>query len=163
MQEFKLEQNSKENKLTIPKGTVVKSKPIDKCICEFKTVYDVYLYPISINEVFASSKNQDYTFNLKLQIDKAETKISDLGLEKINLYLGNDTYMSTTLLLYIHSYLKELKIQCLETDEEFFLNTYNIEKIGLNPDESSLSYNDLGFEAFSLLREYFLCPINLIF
>ncbi|HEF8463909.1 TPA: type VI secretion system baseplate subunit TssF, partial [Campylobacter jejuni] len=158
MQEFKLEQNSKENKLTIPKGTVVKSKPIDKCICEFKTVYDVYLYPISINEVFASSKNQDYTFNLKLQIDKAETKISDLGLEKINLYLGNDTYMSTTLLLYIHSYLKELKIQCLETDEEFFLNTYDIEKIGLNPDESSLSYNDLGFEAFSLLREYFFMP-----
>ncbi|MFK0447673.1 type VI secretion system baseplate subunit TssF, partial [Campylobacter jejuni] len=93
MQEFKFEQNSKENNLIIPKGTLIKSKPIDKCVCEFKTVYDVYLYSISISEVFISSKNQDYTFNLTLQVNKAETKICDLGLEKINLYLGNDTYM----------------------------------------------------------------------
>lgn len=158
MQEFKLKQNSKENHFIIPKGTLLQSKAIEKCVCEFKTIYDVYLYPLSINEVFLSNKNQAYTFNLTLQVDKTQTKICDLNLEKINLYLGNDTYMSSTLLLYMHSYLKELKIQSLDTGEEFFLHTHNVEKMGLNPDESSLSYNDLGFEAFSLLREYFFIP-----
>ncbi|EAJ8325072.1 hypothetical protein FCU16_09025, partial [Campylobacter jejuni] len=56
------------------------------CVCEFKTVYDVYLYSISISEVFISSKNQDYTFNLTLQVNKAETKICDLGLGIIKLF-----------------------------------------------------------------------------
>ncbi|MCW1553274.1 type VI secretion system baseplate subunit TssF, partial [Campylobacter jejuni] len=70
MQEFKFEQNSKENNLIIPKGTLIKSKPIDKCVCEFKTVYDVYLYPISISEVLYLVKIKIITFNLTLQVNK---------------------------------------------------------------------------------------------
>ncbi|TEY00223.1 type VI secretion system baseplate subunit TssF [Campylobacter sp. US33a] len=158
MQEFNFDKKNKENKLIIPKGTIVKSKAIDKCICEFQTIYDVYLYPLSIKEVFLGSKNQDYTLNLKMQIDKTDTRICDLNLDKMVLYLGNEIYSSTTLLLYVHSYLKELKIQCLDTNEEFKLGIYDIEKIGLENEESALFYNDLGFESFSLLREYFFLP-----
>lgn len=158
MQEFIFDKKNKENKVIIPKGTSVKSKPVDKCLCEFQTIYDVYLYPLTIEEVFLVSKNKDYTLNFRMRVDKADTRICDLDLNKINLYLGDDIYVSTTLLLYAHLHLKELKIQCLDTNEEFKLSVYDIEKIGLEPSESILSYNDLGFEAFSLLREYFFLP-----
>lgn len=159
MQEFSFDKKNKENYLIIPKGTSIKSRSIDKCVCEFKTIYDVYLYPLAIEEIFLASKNQDYTLNIKLQINQAETQICDLNLNKIILYTGNDVYTSSTLLLYMHLYLKELKLQCLDTNEEFELSSvYNIKKIGLEPNESSLFYNDLGFEAFSLLREYFFIP-----
>ncbi|TKX30620.1 type VI secretion system baseplate subunit TssF [Campylobacter aviculae] len=158
MQEFAFDQKNKENKMIIPKGTSVTSKPVDKCICEFQTIYDVYLYPLDIEEVFLASKNQDYTLNLKMNINKANTKICDLNLDRINLYLGDDVYTSTTLLLYMHLYLKELTIQCLDTQEEFKLSIYDVKRVGLEPNESTLHYNDLGFEAFSLLREYFFLP-----
>lgn len=158
MQEFFLDKKNKENKIIISRGSSVRSVPIDKCACEFRTVYDVYLYPLVIDDVFLASYKQDYTMNLRLKINKEDTKICDLDLDRINLYLGDDIYTSTTLLLYIHLHLKGLKIQCLDTNEEFRLNVYNIKAVGLDPDESTLSYNDLGFEAFSLLREYFFLP-----
>lgn len=158
LQEFSFDKDNKETKVFIPKGSSVKSIPIGKCICEFKTVYDIYLYPLVINDILLGSDRQYYTMDLKFEVDRKDLTIKDLNLDKIHLYLGDDIYTSSTLLLYIHLYLKELKLVCLDTKETFYLNPHNIKPMGLNSQESMLSYNDLGFEAFSLLREYFFLP-----
>lgn len=158
LQEFFLNKDSKENKIVVPKGTSIRSVSIDQVECEFKTIYDVYLYPLDIDEVFMSNERQHYTMDLRLKVNKPDLKICDIGLDYLNLYLGDDVYTSTTLLLFIHLYLEEIKIISYDTAEEFKLNPYNINVIGLEPDESCLIYDDLGFEAFSLLREYFFIP-----
>lgn len=158
LQEFFLNQDSKENKIVIPKGSSVHSAAIEQVECEFRTIYDIYLHPISIDEVFMISEKQYHTLDLRLKVNKPNLKICDLGLECLNLYLGDDIYTSTTLLLFLHLYLEEVKIICFDTSEEFKINPYNIKNIGLDSNESCLNYDDLGFEAFSLLREYFFIP-----
>ncbi|PZT47905.1 type VI secretion protein [Helicobacter valdiviensis] len=159
MQEFQIDENSKEKHILIPKGSYIKSLPVNKCECIFKTVYDVFLYPLEIENVFLSSKKQYQTLNLNLKIHtNKDFNISELDLTQLNIYLGEDVYTSSTLLLYIHLYLRELKIISLDTNEEFKLSIYNIKPLGLLPNESTLSYNELGFEAFALLREYFFLP-----
>lgn len=42
-----------------------------------------------------------------------------------------------------------------DSGEEFKLSIENVKKIGFGSNETSLSYDDLGFEAFSLLRVCF--------
>lgn len=158
MQEFQFNENSKLNKLIIPKNSIVKSIPIEKCECEFKTIYDVYLYPLTIENVFLGSEKQYHTMNIQLRVSKEDLNIEHLELDKLNIYLGDDVYTSSTLLFYIHQHLEELKIISHDTNEEFKINTYDIKTMGLKSKESCLFYNDLGFESFSLLREYFFLP-----
>ncbi|MCI2236789.1 type VI secretion system baseplate subunit TssF [Helicobacter sp. 14348-15] len=159
MQEFQMDKKSKEKHIFIPKGTCVKSIPINKCECIFKTIYDVFLYPLSIEDAFLGSDRQYQTLNLNFKINEnKDFNLCDLNLVRLNIYLGDDVYASSNLLLYIHFYLRELKIISLDTNQEFKLSIYNIKAMGLSPDESTLSYNELGFEAFSLLREYFFLP-----
>ena len=158
LQEFFLEENAKENKVIIPKGTEIKSIPINQCECVFKTIYDVYLYPLEFKEVALNNEKHYHSLTLKMQITKEGISIKDLGLDYLKIYLGDDIYVSTTLLFYIHSYLQEVKVVCYDTKEEYRLNPNNIEKMGLSEKEISLSYSDLGFESFCLLTEYFLIP-----
>ena len=148
LQEFFLNKDSKENKIVVPKGSCLRSITIEQVECEFRTIYDVFM----------SSEKQYHTIDLRLKVNKSDLKICDIGLDCLNLYLGDDIYTSATLLLFIHLYLEEIKIISCDTSEEFRLNPYNIKAIGLEPNESCLIYDDLGFEAFSLLREYFFIP-----
>lgn len=159
MQEFQMDKKSKEKHIFIPKGTYVKSIPINKCECIFKTIYDVFLYPLSIEDAFLGSDRQYQTLNLNFKINESKDfDLCDINLARLNIYLGDDIYTSSNLLLYLHLYLKELKIISLDTNQEFKLSIYDVKTMGLSPDESTLSYNELGFEAFSLLREYFFLP-----
>ncbi|WP_297814136.1 type VI secretion system baseplate subunit TssF [uncultured Helicobacter sp.] len=159
MQEFQIDEKSKEKYIFIPKGTHVKSIPINKCECIFKTIYDVFLYPLNIEDAFLGNDRRYQTLNLNFKINEnKDFNICDLDITRLNIYLGDDVYTSSSLLLYIHLYLKELKVTSLDTNHEFKLSIYNVKTMGLSPNESTLSYNELGFDAFSLLREYFFLP-----
>ena len=158
LQEFFLSEDSKANKIIIPKGTQIYSTPIKQTECKFRTIYDVYLYPLAIKEAFIHTEKQYHTLNLELQINKADLKICDIGLDCLHIYLGNELYTSSTLLLFMCHYLEEIKITSPDTAESFRLSPSNVNPIGLDFTESCLHYDDLGFEAFSLIREYFFIP-----
>lgn len=156
LQEFTLKPDSKENHFFIKKGSYVKSNPIEQVECDFKTIYDVYLYPLEVEEVFINSERHYQTLTLRLTLNKPDIEISDIGLKCLQIYLGNDVYASSNLLLFLNCYLEEARIISCDTQEAFKLTS--IENMGLNPNESMLNYNDLGFESFALLREYFFMP-----
>lgn len=154
LQEFFLKQDSKKYSIYLPAGSQVQSTNIEQIECEFKTIYPIYLYPLTIKEAFIAG--QFCALNLTLQINKPDIKICDINLDILNIYLGDDIYSSTNLLLFMLLYLKEIKI--IANNEEFRLNPSCIKPMGLSSNESCLNYDDVGFEAFSLLREYFFIP-----
>lgn len=158
LQEFKLDTKAKKSKIIIPKGSCVKSTPVEQVACEFKTIYDVYLYALEITQACLTSYKQYHSLQLELAINQSGLRVCDLNLDCLHLYLGDDPYASATLLLFIHLYLEEIRILSYDTAEEFKIDTCGIERMGLEPQEGCLHYDDLGFEAFSLLREYFLIP-----
>lgn len=158
MQEFYFDTNSKANKVHIPKNSSLKSKSINGVECEFKTVYDLELYPLKIDEVFLANREKSYTMTLNLSVTKENLEFKELDLKRLLLYLGDDIYTSSTLLLYFHLYLQDIRLIAYESGEIFKLSPYHIKDIGFNQAQTLFSYNDLGFEAFSLLREYFFLP-----
>ena len=114
IQEFSLKSDSKKNSTIVPKGSVVVSKPVNDVKCKFKTAYDVYLYPLKINKTYLSNNKSDYVLNLELNITKDEARLSDIDMNRINLYLGNDVYMSSTLVMWMKTYLKKIIVFCSE-------------------------------------------------
>ena len=153
IQEFSLKSDSKKNSTIVPKGSVIVSKPVNDVKCKFKTAYDVYLYPLKINKTYLSNNKSDYVLNLELNITKDEARLSDIDMNRINLYLGNDVYMSSTLVMWMKTYLKKIIVFCSDSDETFNIPTSSIEVMGLS--DKLLDYEDFGFEAFALLQELF--------
>lgn len=161
IQEFSLKSDSKKNSAVIPKGSVVVSRPINDVKCKFKTAYDVFLYPLKINKTYLDNNKSDYVLKLELSITKDEISLSDIDLNRINLYLGNDVYMSSTLVMWMKTYLKKIIIFCSDSGETFNLPASSLEVLGL--DDKLLDYEDFGFEAFALLQELFFMPYKFNF
>ena len=161
IQEFSLKSDGKKNYAIIPKGSVVVSRPINDVKCKFKTAYDVFLYPLKINKTYLDNNKSDYILKLELSITKDEISLSDIDLNRINLYLGNDVYMSSTLVMWMKTYLKKIIIFCSDSGETFSIPTSSLEVLGL--DDKLLDYEDFGFEAFALLQELFFMPYKFNF
>lgn len=161
IQEFSLKSDSKKNSAVIPKGSVVVSRPINDVKCKFKTAYDVFLYPLKINKTYLDNNKSDYVLKLELSITKDEISLSDIDLNRINLYLGNDVYMSSTLVMWMKTYLKKIIVFCSDSGETFNLPPSSLEVLGL--DDKLLDYEDFGFEAFALLQELFFMPYKFNF
>ena len=161
IQEFSLKSDGKKNYAIIPKGSVVVSRPINDVKCKFKTAYDVFLYPLKINKTYLDNNKSDYILKLELSITKDEISLSDIDLNRINLYLGNDVYMSSTLVMWMKTYLKKIIIFCSDSGETFNLPASSLEVLGL--DDKLLDYEDFGFEAFALLQELFFMPYKFNF
>ncbi|MCD8213198.1 MAG: type VI secretion system baseplate subunit TssF [Campylobacter sp.] len=161
VQEFLLKNDSSKNSLVIPKNSTVISKPIRDVKCKFKTIYDVYLYPLKISKTYLSNNKNDYILNLELNITKDDISLADLDMTQLNLYLGNDVYMSATLVMWMKMYLKKLVVFCPDSNEEFHLPLQSIDAMGL--DDKLIEYDGFGFEAFSLLQELFFAPYKFNF
>lgn len=161
IQEFSLKPDSDKCKITIPKGSVVSSVPVGDVKCKFKSVYDVTLYPLKIEKTYMSNNRADYVLNLEIAVSKEGLNLSHLQMDELSLYLGSDAYMSSTLLMWIKTYLKELVLFCPDSGEEFKLAPTCVSELGL--DEKLIDYDDLGFDAFGVLQELFFAPFKFNF
>ena len=119
------------------------------------------MYPLKINKTYLDNNKSDYVLKLELSITKDEISLSDIGLNRINLYLGNDVYMSSTLVMWMKTYLKKIIVFCTDSGETFSIPTSSLEVLGL--DDKLLDYEDFGFEAFALLQELFFMPYKFNF
>lgn len=158
MQEFNLNNNAEINNIVIPRGTHVYSKPINNITCKFSTVYDLYLYPVKITDVMVQSVSKYQSMSLRVESYKDSAKISDMNITKLNIFLGTDIYLSTSLLMWFFNYLNEIIIINPDTNEEFTLPLQNLNPVGFSDKESIYAGRNTGIEAFSLMQEYFFIP-----
>lgn len=158
MQEFSLNSNSEINSLIIPKGTDVFAKPIQNVSCQFTTVYDLYLYPVKISDVLLQSISKFQSMSLKIESYKDDANIADMNITKLNLYLGSDIYLATSLLMWFFNYLAELIIINPETNEEYKIPVQNLNPMGFDEKDSIFAKRNTGIEAFALMQEYFFIP-----
>ena len=121
MQEFALRDDFSEKKEFIPKGSIIESKPINGVACKFQTIYDVNLLPLKISKAFMSNNKSDYLLNLNISITKDELSAKELDIDFLNLYLGDNIYFSSTLLMWLKNYLKFIVISFEDSDEEIKL------------------------------------------
>ena len=152
IQEFEINSNSTNNSLKIPKNTLLESEPILGVKCEFKTLHDLYLYKIKISNAFTSSRKDESSLSLEIST-KDGLSLKDIDFKELSLYLGKDRYLSSTLLMWLNMHLKSVMVFSQKTNKYFKIPLNDIENI----DERALTYDDFGFNAYSLLRElYFM-------
>lgn len=157
MQDFKLTPNCKENTLFIPRHTSIKSRAINSVKCEFKTLYDVHVYPLQISDTQVINKGKHNALLIDIEATK-DILISDIDMQYIRLYLGSEIYISNTLLLWILQYTKEMYLIAYDTNTQYHLPLHCVKPLGFSKDESMLNNDDLGFSAFILLQElFFMC------
>ncbi|RDU62926.1 type VI secretion system baseplate subunit TssF [Helicobacter didelphidarum] len=157
IQDFTLSPDAKALKLFLPKNTEVHSIPIDDVECRFKTLYDVWLYPLQITDCTISNAHDTHSLSLDLMTSKSDIAIASLDISHLDIYLGNDIYTSNTLLMWILHYLKEIII-FFENGEEFRIQPSFVTHRGLGEGESAFNSGENGFEAFALLQELFFIP-----
>ena len=162
MQEFTLRDDFSGKKEFIPKGSIVDTTHTRGISCKFQTIFDVHLFPLKIAKSFMSNNKSDYLLNLNLEITKDELSTKDLDIDFLNLYLGDNVYFSSTLLMWLKNYLKFVVISFENSDEEIRLGA---DKLSLDEfDERLIKSDEFGFEAFGLLKElsYFPSKLNFI-
>ena len=101
-----------------------------------------------------SNNKSDYLLNLNISVIKDELSTKELDIDFLNLYLGNNVYFSSTLLMWLKNYLKFITISFEDSDQEIKLSP---DKLSLDEfDERLIKSDEFGFEAFELLKELFL-------
>lgn len=158
MQEFSLNSSAEVNSLVIPKGADVFAKQINNVSCQFTTVYDLYLYPVKITDVLLQSVSKFQSMSFKIDSYKDGVNIADMNINKLNLYLGSDIYLATSLLMWFFNYLYEVVLINPDTHEEYKVPLHNINPMGFDDKESIFARKNTGIEAFALMQEYFFIP-----
>ncbi|QPH87267.1 type VI secretion system baseplate subunit TssF [Campylobacter concisus] len=101
MQEFTLRDDFSGVKEFIPKGSIVESKQINGITCKFQTLFDINLLPLKITKAFMSNNKSDYLLNLNISVTKDELSTKELDIDFLNLYIGDNVYFSSTLLMWL--------------------------------------------------------------
>lgn len=158
MQEFSLNSSAEVNSLVIPKGADVFAKQINNVSCQFTTVYDLYLYPVKITDVLLQSVSKFQSMSFKIDSYKDGVNIADMNINRLNLFLGSDIYLATSLLMWFFNYLYEVVLINPETNEEYKVPLHNINPMGFDDKESIFARKNTGIEAFALMQEYFFIP-----
>lgn len=158
MQEFTLNNNSETNSLVISKGADVYAKQINNVSCQFTTIYDLYLYPVKISDVLLQSIGKYQSMSLRIDSYKDGVNISDMDITKLNLYLGSDIYLATSLLMWFFNYLHEIILINPDTNEEYKVPIQSLSPMGFDEKDSIFARRNTGIEAFALMQEYFFIP-----
>lgn len=157
LQSFEMEEGDDAPYAFLPKGTQVFAKQGEKQ-CQFKTLYDVHLYPLRIVDVTLQNSGNSQVLSLLIASKNPSLMISDLKLSTLHFFLGNDIHTSTTLLMWIFSYLDAIVLQSPTTQQEYKIPISSIFQLGLKEQEGMFFGRNKGIEAFGLLQEFLILP-----
>lgn len=157
LQSFELEEGSDLPYAFIPRGTEVYTNQTEKQ-CQFKTLYDVHLHPLKVDEVLVQNAGNSQILSLLISSKNPSLKISDLNLRVLHFFLGTDIHTSTTLLMWLFSYLDCILIQSPATKQEYKIPASSIFELGVKEQESMFFGRNKGIEAFGLLQEFLIMP-----
>lgn len=148
----------------VPRGTEIRSVPVQGTPCRFRTVYDAEVGPLKIEGV-----SWDLTgagANLTLQFSGASTlaKSTPLLKDRIRLHLHGEPLVTTSLFHWLQTRLHEVEI--VDSDGGHLCpgqGKIRILPLGLSEEESLLPYPSGCFPGFRLIQEYFTLSQKFLF
>ena len=155
-----LPQAAKEAR-NIPRGAEIQSVPVDGTPCRFRSVYDVALYPWSLEAVTLRTSAPP---QLRLRLKPAEgVSLRKLPPSTLRLHLAGDAASSRGLYLLLRRYLKGISVQPAGASQALPLPRAAVRPVGFSPEEALLPWPAVSFPGFRLLHEYFGFPSKFMF
>ncbi|MBU0699819.1 type VI secretion system baseplate subunit TssF [bacterium] len=143
---------------TIRRGVMVDSEPVEGIQCRFQTCYNVKLYPVSLISASILHSGGDNSISLRFVIEEG-IQITDMGLDKIRLYLCGERAETYALYRLLSSQVEEILLHG-DNDQT---SKAKIKMVGFDEDESVLLYPEYSFIGYRLLEEYFVFPEKFFF
>ncbi|MCV6610323.1 MAG: type VI secretion system baseplate subunit TssF [Amphritea sp.] len=153
---------------TISRGEMVRSVEVDGTACQFRTCYDVDIYPISLTDVNTSVNSDGTEMAVRFELEAGATAES-FSLKKLRLFLHGDreAHISQALYLWLFRYLDKASVEIGYKDErantQHTLPADPVAPAGFAADEDLLPQNNRSFEGYRYLQEFFSLPEKFLF
>jgi type VI secretion protein, VC_A0110 family len=169
------EQGKLGGALKIPRGSVLKSKPVAGEPCRFRTSYDTTIWPVSVTEaewktpdrLQPAIKAPDASAALRLELKCfPDVELRKLDLSTLRFYLngeGNvihalyELLCSNTLQIWVRDPTPNTRVRPVQLPPSM------LKPVGFADEEGMLPYPRRSFVGYRLLQEYFTFPEKFFF
>ena len=158
-----LPQATKEARF-VRKGVELDSLPVDGTACRFRTAYDTWLAPVTIQ---SASMRLESPPSLKLRFKLTDGVGPDkIGVDAIRIFLSGEPAVTRAIYLCLRRYVKKVIIRPTEGGEpgkQIILGPDTIKAVGFDQEDSLLPYPKTSFLGYRTLQEYFTFPEKFMF
>lgn len=148
-------------KTIITRGTEVLSKPIEGVQCQFKTCYDIDIYPISINSSSFTANGNGGIYQLRLELPSGVT-LHSLNMKKLKVHFNGDKASCLSLIMALCSATTQAEFCALDKNKELInRSTFpidSIQSVGFSADQALFDYPLNTFEGYRHIQEFFCYP-----
>jgi len=144
--------------IKIPKGTTVKSIPIDDVACSFNTTSDLNMYPIRLHNIHYTTNEKS---KLVLDLEVLNSDIATLDLRVLDFYLNDNYNEATNLFMLLSHYLEKITVEF--DDKKISLKKDSLKCKGFDRENSLFHYPKNSLSSYMILQEYFLLPQTFFF
>jgi type VI secretion system protein ImpG len=160
---------------TIPKGSMLNSRPVGGTPCQFRTCYDTTVWPITVtagewtspDRLSPPVKSTEAAFAVRIELRAPEgVELGKLGLETLRVFLSGESAL-------VHSLYELLCVNTVQVLVRDPTSGSRVRPVSLRPDvlrpagfaddEGMLPYPLRSFIGYRLLQEYFAFPDKFLF
>lgn len=143
--------------IRVPKGTTVKTAPLDGEAAPFRTSYDLNVLPLEVSEVLLDNRKD--SASLTVSISKtAGAGLAALAAGPLTFYLGGQSETATARQLYLHLMERLGSVQLVPKGQDPIPVDVTLEPVGFDRSEATLPYPEGAFDGFRIMQEFFSCP-----
>lgn len=153
----------------LPRGTLVKSRPVRGVPCTFRTAYDVTLAPLEVAAArFSSSvtvpsgtpvpKGSTSLMSIQLQIAGSQSTWNGLALDCVRVYVDAEASQVSAVREALHGKVLGVLLQVNEFDAWLPVANARPGVVGLADDEALIDVDPRSQPAYRHLTEFFAFP-----
>jgi len=162
-------------KTVIPRHHPVSSPPVGGLPCQFRTSYDVDLWPLSLTSAhLQQSQSSDYLRRLCPKASAVITlefetlggiSVSAIGLDRLRFFLDGDAGLMPLLYELLLMGTIQIRVSDGSDNPEHVANlpASCLTPVGFASEEGLLDYDNRSFMGYRLLSEYFAFPDKFLF
>jgi type VI secretion system protein ImpG len=158
------------NGYNVPKGTKLFTTSTEGLSCQFQTVYDLNLYPITVEKIDVV-RSDSYDLNvpsqhnwfLKIRLKGVNATIRDMNLTSLDFHLRGDFKLTSLLYETIFSQSHDHLYASLNGQAAYKLPINSIRPMGFDVDEMALPAEENILHSYQMLQEYFHLPEKFLF
>ena len=168
-------QVSPEHGLTVERGAVLRSRPVNGVPCKFRTCYPVTFWPVEVAEaewktpdrLQPAIRSSDAVAAVRIELRCAgEMTFSKLSLDTLRFHLAGEANLVHTLYELLCNNTTQVLVRDLSPKSRVppvMLPGDALRPVGYEEDEGMLPYPRRSFIGHGLLQEYFCFPQKFFF
>lgn len=157
----------KKGKLTaaipVAKGSPLFARSAEGPVCNFRTCYDLKLWPITVSEAeFIPVDSLEISLRgirtdrvLRLRIESLTEPLNKLNIDSLRIYINGDRPTQNAIYEMLFTQAPTINIMPDNTEEKTAFLGGTINPVGFSSDELMLQFNEPCHPAYTLLYEYF--------